>query len=137
MNIKEAAARTGLSPDTLRYYEKEGLIPPVPRNASGYRDYGEHAVQWVEFLRCFRNAGVPLSDFARYVQLAFSEGDTREERRQLLLDIRARLKDQAEHLQNCLDLIEAKIAKYDELCDPVTMERVAEWKGAAKAPGKE
>ena len=55
MNIKEAAARTGLSPDTLRYYEKEGLIPSVRRDESGYRDYDERTLSWIELIQRFRH----------------------------------------------------------------------------------
>ena len=92
MNIKEASARTGLSADTLRYYEKEGLIPPVRRDASGYRDYDEHTLSWIKLIQLFRGTGIPVSRFAEYVKLAFSDSDTKEARRAILADIRDDLK---------------------------------------------
>jgi len=130
MNIKEAAARTGLTPDTLRYYEKEGLIPHVRRDESGYRDYDEHTIKWIELIQCFRGTGVPIGRFAEYVKLAFSDDDTKEARRAILVELRDDIKARIARLQSCLDVTEYKLAKYDDLCDPITMEVVAEWKRA-------
>ena len=111
MNIKEASARTGLSADTLRYYEKEGLIPPVRRDESGYRDYDEHTLSWIELIQLFRGTGIPVSRFAEYVKLAFSDSDTKEARRAILADIRDDLKERIARLQSCLDVTEYKLAK--------------------------
>jgi len=136
MNIKEAAARTGLSPDTLRYYEKEGLIPSVRRDESGYRDYDERTLSWIELIQRFRGTGIPIGRFAEYVKLAFSDSDSKEARRAILLEIRDELKARLEHLQSCLDVIEYKLANYDDLCDPVIMEIVEAWKKAASKEEK-
>ncbi|MBO5493806.1 MAG: MerR family transcriptional regulator [Pyramidobacter sp.] len=130
MNIKEAAARTGLSTDTLRYYEKEGLIPAVRRDESGYRDYDEHTLRWIELIQHFRGTGVSIGRFAEYVRLAFSDSDTKEARRAILVEVRDDIKARITRLQSCLDVTERKLAKYDDLCDPVTIEIVTEWKEA-------
>ena len=60
MTIAEVSEKYGISPDTLRYYEKEGLLPPVKRTAGGIRDYGESDCGWVEFIKCMRSAGLPV-----------------------------------------------------------------------------
>ena len=59
MTITEVSEKFDLSPDTLRYYERIGLIPPVPRTSGGLRDYREGDLRWVEFIKCMRNAGCP------------------------------------------------------------------------------
>ena len=107
MNIKEAAARTGLSPDTLRYYEKEGLIPSVRRDESGYRDYDEHTLSWIELIQRFRGTGIPIGRFAEYVKLAFSDSDSKEARRAILLEICDELRVEMESLPaRLVDLVE-------------------------------
>ena len=60
MKIAEVSERYGLSADTLRYYERVGLIPPVNRNGSGMRDYNELDIRRVEFIKCMRGAGLPI-----------------------------------------------------------------------------
>ena len=59
MKMKEVSERYGISPDTLRYYEKAGLIPDIPRTPGGIRDYDEKACGWVEFILCLRTSGLP------------------------------------------------------------------------------
>ena len=69
MTIAEASRKYGLSPDTLRYYERIGLLPPVPRNKSGIRDYDEESCRWIELMRCMRKAGVQIEALIEYVAL--------------------------------------------------------------------
>ena len=73
MNISEVSKEYGLSADTLRYYERIGLIPLVPRKKSGLRDYDEEACQWVKFIKCMRGAGLTIETLIEYVKL-FQEG---------------------------------------------------------------
>ena len=74
MTIKEVSEKFDITADTLRYYERVGLIPPVARNANGNRDYQENDVSWVEHTVCMRNAGVPIEALIEYVKL-FQMGD--------------------------------------------------------------
>lgn len=74
MTIKEVAEKFDITTDTLRYYERIGLIPAVPRTASGIRDFDEITVKWLEFVLCFKKAGVPLESIVEYVKLAI-EGE--------------------------------------------------------------
>ena len=83
MMIAEVSKRFGLSPDTLRYYERVGLIPPVNRTASGIRDYTEEDCRWIEFIKCMRGAGLSIEVLIKYVSL-FQQGDaTIDQRKEL------------------------------------------------------
>ncbi len=74
MTIKEVSEKYEISQDTLRYYERVGMIPPVTRTASGIRDYQESDLGWVELAKCMRSAGLPVEAMIEYVKLT-QEGD--------------------------------------------------------------
>ena len=106
MTISETAKKYDLTPDTLRYYERIGLIPPVRRNASGLRDYDQEACRWVEFIKCMRSAGLPIEVLIEYVQL-FRQGDaTVDARLELLTEQRRLLRKFTLHNGSPLFLIE-------------------------------
>ncbi len=113
MKIKEVSKRYDLSLDTLRYYERIGLIPPVNRNASGIRDYGELDLKRVEFIKCMRSAGLPIEVLIEYIGL-FQQGDqTIEARREILKEQREILAAKMAEMQKTLDLLDYKISVYD------------------------
>ena len=88
MTISEVSEKYGLTPDTLRYYERIGLIPPVPRTKSGLRDYDESSCGWIEFIKCMRGAGLQIEALIEYVAL-YQQGDsTIEARKNLLIEQR-------------------------------------------------
>ena len=114
MTISEVSKKYGISQDTLRYYEKIGVIPPVNRNESGLRDYTEEDCGWVELAACMRSAGLPLDALTEYVRLS-REGDTTiPERRQLLLEQKERLMIQLKAIQETLERLDYKISRYDK-----------------------
>jgi MerR family transcriptional regulator, aldehyde-responsive regulator len=80
MTIKEVSEITGVSIDNLRYYERIGLIPSVPRTESGIRNYDEMSISWVEFVMRFKKAGVSLETIHEYIQLAIKGESTKETR---------------------------------------------------------
>ena len=127
MTIKEAAERTGISIDNLRYYERIGLIPPIPRNKSGIRDYDERAISWIEFVMKFKKSGASLESIIEYLKLAGSKDDTKEARREILLEVKENLTSQIERLQECLHNVEVKINNYYDLCEPITREMMQQW----------
>ena len=127
MTIKEAAERTGISIDNLRYYERMGLIPPIPRNKSGIRDYDERAISWIEFVMKFKKSGASLESIIEYLKLAGSKDDTKEARREILLEVKENLTSQIERLQECLHNVEFKINNYYDLCEPITREMMQQW----------
>lgn len=114
MTIKEVCERYGLTPDTLRYYERVGVIPPVHRTPGGIRDYSAEDLAWVENAICMRSAGVSIDLLIEYVRL-FTQGEkTLSARRDLLLQARREVEDQLAAYQATLDQLNYKISCYDE-----------------------
>ena len=132
MTIKEVAERTGVSIDNLRYYERIGLIPPIPRNKSGIREYDERAIHWIEFVLKFKQAGASLEAIIEYIKLAHSDEDSKEARREILIDIKHDLEMRISKLKECLDMTQYKIENYYNLCEPVTKSMIEEWKAGEK-----
>lgn len=113
MTIRQVCSRYGLTPDTLRYYEKVGVIPEVRRTQSGIRDYDETAIGWVENAVCMRSAGVPVESIIEYVRL-FQAGDaTLQARRDLLKDVHTKLLEQRRQMDAAIDRLSFKISRYD------------------------
>ncbi len=115
MTITEVSKKYELSTDTLRYYERIGLIPPVNRNKSGNRDYTETDCKWVNFIKCMRNAGLSIEILIEYVTLFQQGNDTIASRKQLLFEQRKQIVEKIEELQSTLNYLDKKIDGYDEL----------------------
>lgn len=114
MKITEVSKKFELSQDTLRYYERIGLIPTVNRNKSGIRDYTEEDCRWVEFIKCMRGAGLPIEILIEYVAL-FQEGDkTIEARKELLIEQRKLLINRMEEMKKTLERLDYKIKRYED-----------------------
>lgn len=115
MTIGEASKKFKISTDTLRYYERIGLIPPVPRNKSGLRDYDEESCNWIGFIKCMRNSGMPIEALIEYVQL-FQLGDsTIEARKNLLVEQLKNLEVKRDNIQSTIDRLKVKIKHYDNI----------------------
>lgn len=113
MTIKEVSEKFDLSQDTLRYYERVGMIPPVTRTASGIRDYQEKDLSWVELAKCMRSAGLPVEAMIEYVKLT-QEGDfTILARLQLLTEQREILTEQKAKIDKTLERLNYKIKRYE------------------------
>ena len=113
MTISEVSKKFDITPDTLRYYERIGLIPPVPRNKSGLRDYDDESCRWIEFIKCMRSAGLPIEALSEYVSL-FRQGDeTIDERRKLLIRERDILAQKISDMQDTLKRLDYKISFYE------------------------
>ncbi len=116
LTVQETAERTGLSVHTLRYYEREGLLSPIRRDAgSGHRRYTQEDLTRIYFLQKMRATGMPIPVMQRYVQLFQDGDDTLTERRQLLEAHREHVQAQLAELNDCLALIDYKIANYQQL----------------------
>ncbi len=112
MTISEVSKKFEISVDTLRYYERIGLIPAVPRNQSGLRDYDEDSCNWIEFIKCMRRAGLPIEVLIEYVSL-FREGDkTLDARKELLIEQRELLCKKIEDMNKTLERLDYKISLY-------------------------
>ena len=114
MKIAEISEKFDISQDTLRYYERIGLIPSVNRNKSGIRDYTEEDCRWVEFIKCMRSAGLPIETLIEYVGL-FQQGDaTIGARKELLTGQRKELNARMEDMQKTLERLNYKIERYEQ-----------------------
>lgn len=114
MTIREVSERYGVTPDTLRYYEKIGMILPVHRNESGIRDYTTEDLRWVELAKCMRASGLSVEAMVQYVHL-FRQGDeTVPARLELLLRQRAELLERREKIDAALVWLEKKIDRYED-----------------------
>ena len=113
MTISEVSKRYGISQDTLRYYERIGVIPPVHRTENGLRDYTEEDCGWVELAGCMRLAGLPLLTLAEYVRLSQKGDETIPDRHKLLLKQKEQLTVQLEAIQRTMERLEYKISCYD------------------------
>ncbi|MHC5408200.1 MerR family transcriptional regulator [Listeria seeligeri] len=113
MNIKEASEKTGVSADTIRYYERIGLIPRVSRNENGVRKFDDEDLRWIDFSRQMRRAGISIEALIDYLSL-FREGEkTLEPRMELLKEQRAELKARIDMMQEVLERLDFKIENYD------------------------
>jgi len=115
VTITEVSRKFDITQDTLRYYERVGLIPRVNRNKSGIRNYTEEDCNWVEFIKCLRGAGLSIEVLIEYVRL-FLEGDdeTVEARKELLIEQRRQLMLRMEEMKRTLERMDYKIASFDQ-----------------------
>jgi DNA-binding transcriptional MerR regulator len=113
MKISEVSEQYDISADTLRYYERVGLIPAVNRTESGIRDYNPTDVEWVDFIKCMRNAGLPIEVLSEYVELVQQGEHTNGARKQILINQRDELVRKMEEMQKTLDLLNYKIKVYE------------------------
>ena len=115
MTIAEVGEKYGLSTDTLRYYERIGLLAPIPRTKGGIRNYGEIDCQAVEFIKCMRGAGVAIEALVEYVSLFQGGKTTRQARLTILQEQRDLLMVRISEMQEALNKLNFKIENYDTL----------------------
>lgn len=114
MTITEVSRKYNMTADTLRYYERIGLIPSVNRNSNGVREFTEGDCKWVQFAKCMRGAGLSIEVLIEYVSM-FKEGNsTIKARKELLIEQRNQLADRIEEMQVTLAKLDAKIDGYEE-----------------------
>lgn len=113
MTIAEVSREYDITADTLRYYERIGLLPSVQRNKSGIRDYSPEDCKWVEFIKCMRNAGLSIETLIEYVTLFQQGNDTVQARKNLLIEQRKQLLEKMEKLQTTISYLDNKIEGYE------------------------
>src|SRR5688500_11561191 len=113
MKIMEVSEQYGISSDTLRYYERVGLIPPVHRNESGIRDYDELDLRRVDFIKCMRSAGLPIDVLIEYVGLVQQGEQSIEARKEILKEQREQLVARMKEMQKTLEILDRKIEVYE------------------------
>jgi DNA-binding transcriptional MerR regulator len=115
MRIAAVSEQYDISTDTLRYYERVGLIPPVNRNESGIRDYNELDLRRVDFIKCMRSAGLPVEVLIEYVALVQQGDSTIEARKEILKEQRASLIARMAEMQKTLDILDHKLEVYEKV----------------------
>jgi DNA-binding transcriptional MerR regulator len=114
LSIAEASARSGLSIDTLRYYERIGLIDAPTRDSAGRRSYQEQDMDWLAFLLKMRTTGMPIKALREYAELKRATTEASAVRRkQILLEHRRDIRARMDELTSCLDVLEYKISNYE------------------------
>ena len=116
MTIKEVCEKYDITADSLRYYERVGVIPKVTRTSGGIRNYSEEDIKWVENAICMRSAGVPVEMIIEYVRLFQMGDETFEARCNLLKDARKKVEAARKKYDDELKRLNYKIAKYEEAC---------------------
>ena len=113
MKIGEVSQKYNLSQDTLRFYERQGLIPPVNRDSGGYRDYKEADLRWVEFIKHMRGAGLPIETLREYVSLVMQGDQTIDARKAILTEQRELLAERVKEMQRTMLILDYKIRIYE------------------------
>lgn len=112
MTIKEVSEKFDITQDTLRYYEKAGIIPKIARTPGGVRNYRPEDLDWIEHVVCLRSAGMSVESLVEYLQLSQQGDTTFLERLELLREQRENLKKQQQKLQNAMNRLDYKISRY-------------------------
>ena len=131
-SIGQAAEKTGLSPHTLRYYEKEGLLPFLQKSASGLRVFSQNDLNWLAMIECLKETGMPIKGIKQYIDW-FIEGDnTLPQRLDMFKLQEKKIKEQLMQLQKNLDKIRYKIKLYTEAVRVGSLEKAHQNKEIAE-----
>lgn len=117
MLISEVCKKYDLTADTIRYYEKIGLIPTVPRTEKGVRNFDEQACKWIEFIKCMRNSGMEIEILLEYVNLFKKGKETVKERKELLEKQREKLLEKQKNINETIERLDYKIELYNEIVE--------------------
>lgn len=114
MTSKEVSKKYDISIDTLRYYEKIGLLPPIKRNAKGYREYTELDCNWIYYVKQMRRSGVSIEALLEYFSLYRKGSSTMQLRKAILLEQRDQILKKVNEMQETLSVLEHKIDGYED-----------------------
>ena len=130
-SAKEAAEITGLSTATLKYYEREKLIPQITRTDQKYRQYTDTDIEWIKMIQCMRMANIPIRSIKQYVELLIQGGKTLKQRYDMVQGHIKDIENQITNLQNALILTQKKLIFYGELLQDPSYKEITymeEWK---------
>lgn len=113
--INTVAAKVDVTVDTLRYYEKQGLLFPVKRSTSGHRQFSDNDIEWIKFVLCLKSTGMPLEAIKAYRELATKGDETLVQRKAILEQHKTDLQKEISQLQGNLKTIEYKIDYYVQI----------------------
>jgi DNA-binding transcriptional MerR regulator len=115
LTIAEVSKKYDLTADTLRYYEKIGLLNNVPRTESGIRNYDKNSCRMIEFIKCMRGAGVEIEVLIEYMSLFEKGKSTVKARKKLLEEQREKLLEKQKNINETVDRLNYKISLYEEI----------------------
>jgi DNA-binding transcriptional MerR regulator len=113
--IKQAAEKTNLTIYTLRYYDKEGLLPLLKRSSNGIRKFSENDINWINLICCLKNSGMSIENLKKFMSYCLKGTETCEERKEILQSHKDNILSQIKQLENSLDMINYKIDHYKEI----------------------
>lgn len=113
--IKQVSEKTGLTIYTLRYYDKEGLLPLIKRSESGIRKFSDNDIQWLGLICCLKNSGMSIDNMKEFMNLCLKGNETVEIRKEILLSHKKHILDQMKQLESSLDTVNYKIDHYKEI----------------------
>lgn len=113
--IKQVSEKTGLSIYTLRYYDKEGLLPLIKRSKSGIRRFSDNDISWLKLICCLKNSGMPIEQIKEFMNLCLQGNQTVETRKNIMLSQREKILEQMKQLESSLHIIDYKIDHYKEI----------------------
>lgn len=111
--VGEMAKKIGVAPSTLRYYDKEGLLPFVERSSGGIRVFKEADYEWLKVIECLKKTGMPLKDIKTFIEMAMQGDDTIDERLELIMKQRDEVGKQIAELQETMDTLNFKCWYYE------------------------
>lgn len=123
MNIKEVSEKLDVPRETLRYWENLELIPAVPRNSSGYRDYTENEIKWVLFIKAMRKAGMSIEALTEWVELYRDKKDKHDQQKKLLQEQLKALQEKRFQLDKTINYLSYKINHFDQHVIPFLDEK--------------
>ena len=130
-SAKETAKITGLSAASLRYYEKEKLLPQIARNDQKYRQYTDEDIEWIKMIQCMRRANISIQSIKEYVALLIQGGETLEQRYIMVQNHMTDIKNQMANLQNAFILTQKKLSFYEKLLEDSSSKNMSyseDWK---------
>lgn len=117
MTIAQVCKKYNLTADTIRYYEKIGLLPSIPRTKNGNRNFDEESCKWIEFVKCMRNAGMEIGILLEYMELFKQGKSTVQKRKNLLEEQRKKLLEKQKSISETIERLDYKIDLYDDIID--------------------
>jgi len=111
--VGEMAKRIGVAPSTLRYYDKEGLLPFVERSSGGIRMFKDADFEWLQVIECLKKTGMHLVDIKRFIEMAMQGDETIDERLELIVKQKEAVKLQIDVLNATLKTLEFKHWYYE------------------------
>lgn len=111
--VKEVSEKTGISAYTLRFYEKEGVLPPIERDMNGMRIFDDSIIDWIESVLALRSTGLSLGEIRKYLELYQDKNTTLEERKEILSLQKSKVEEQISLLMKALERLNYKLALID------------------------